>query len=81
MAYVSGQRKGPKLDRIVGDASTEVRDKALALWGAERPALMFGTWRVAPPVGERQRLIWWKEGNPGWVTSGCPGAPLMRTST
>lgn len=49
IAFQSGQRKGPKLAAIVGDATAELRDRALALWGAEKPALVFGSWRVPPP--------------------------------
>jgi hypothetical protein len=56
MAYDSSWVKGRKRP-IANDASTDARDDALALWG-DRPALVFGTWRVARPVGTRQVLIW-----------------------
>lgn len=59
MAYQSGSRSA-RFDAIAGDATTEVRDLALALWGTARPALVFGTWRVPAPAGERQRLVWSK---------------------
>lgn len=65
MSWQSGQRKGPKLATIAGDATTDLRDEALAAWGAVKPGIVFGTWRVAPPVGERQRLIWHKASTPG----------------
>lgn len=65
MAYQSGQRKGPKLAKVANDATPEARDGAIKAWGAGRPGLLFGTWRVPPPPEERQRLIWSKEGNPG----------------
>jgi hypothetical protein len=63
MNYQSGQRtQTPQADRIVGDDSPVIRDTALEAWGKTRPAIVFGTWRVPPPRGERQRLIWWKRG-------------------
>ncbi len=74
MAYVSGQRKGEKLAPIVGDKDTKARDAALDSWGA-RPAIAFGRWSVVAPVGERQRLIWWKEGNPGMGDLRSPWGP------
>lgn len=65
VSYQSNQRKGEKLAAIAGDADPEIRNRALALWGSERPAIVFGSWRVLPPAGERQRLIWAKLGTPG----------------
>jgi DNA modification methylase len=50
--------------RIAGDESLVARDKALEAWGA-KPALVFGTWRVARPVNVRQRLLWVKGDDPG----------------
>lgn len=75
MAFRSNQRKGPKLAAIQGDEDTEVRDAALALWGTEKPGLVFGRWSVRPPAGERLRLIWWKEGNPGMGDLAMPWGP------
>lgn len=76
MAFVSGQKKQTAEERaarvIAGDATPEVRDKALDLWadvtidGAEaplRPAAVFGTWRVPQPsYPVTQLLIWHKKG-------------------
>ena len=45
--------------KIKNDHSTEARDSALDLWG-DRPALVFGSWRVPRPKGTRQRLLWIK---------------------
>lgn len=75
MAYQSGQRKGAKLAAIAGDGNTQVRDNAVSAWGKGRPALVFGRWSVEPPQGERQRLIWWKEGNPGMGDLSIPWGP------
>ena len=70
MAYQSGHRpRDSKMERIAGDATPDIRDRMLRVWttageGA-RPGILFGTWRVAPPAGERQRLIWHKGATPG----------------
>lgn len=37
---------------IAGDATTEVRDRALALWG-DRPAIVFGDLMLSPPAGTK----------------------------
>lgn len=47
---------------IAGDRTTSARDAVLAAWGADRPWLMFGTWRVERPVSTRSVLIWNKQG-------------------
>jgi DNA modification methylase len=47
---------------LSGDSTVEARDAALRLWG-ERPALVFGSWRIARPHGTIQRLIWHKAGS------------------
>lgn len=65
VAFQSGMRKGERLPAIANDGSAAVRDAAVAAWGEGRPAIVFGSWRVPPPAGERQRLIWAKEGTPG----------------
>jgi len=46
---------------IVNDANTNVRDAVLQAWG-ERPALVFGSWKVARPAGTRGVLVWDKGG-------------------
>lgn len=47
---------------IAGDGTTQARDDALTMWG-ERPALVFGSWRVGRPTATRQVLIWDKSHN------------------
>ncbi len=56
MAFVSSwtTRRRP----IAGDRDSDARDAALALWGHEKPAAVFGTWRVDRPAGTRQVLVW-----------------------
>ena len=65
MAYVSGHRR--TREPIAGDQSSHLRDAVVLMWLAGRtpvrPGVVFGTWRVAPPGGERQRLVWHKRGN------------------
>lgn len=51
---------------IVGDEDSGVRDDALQMWGTDRPAVVFGSWRIARPNRVRHRLIWHKGGrHPG----------------
>lgn len=47
---------------IRGDEDTTIRDDVLRMWGATRPAVMFGSWRRPRPAGVTQRLIWHKQG-------------------
>ena len=61
MAYKSGWTKR---ENIANDENVEIRDKALALWGAG-PALVFGTWRVQRPANIKNLLIWSKGDDPG----------------
>ena len=41
---------------ITGDATPDVRDAILAMWGS-RPALVFGSWRVARPHDVRSAIF------------------------
>lgn len=47
---------------IEGDKDTTTRDEALRLWGPDRPALVFGSWKAQRPEGVRARLLWLKAG-------------------
>lgn len=44
---------------IVGDKDTSVRDEVLRLWG-DRPAVVFGSLMLAPPMGTKQVLCYRK---------------------
>lgn len=44
---------------IVGDGDASLRDEVLALWG-NKAAAIFGTWRIARPIGTRQVVTWFK---------------------
>lgn len=56
-----GRRVNATTKPISGDESAEMRDDVLDLWG-DRPALVFGSWRVPRPAGTQHRLIWHKKG-------------------
>ena len=62
MAYLD--RKGGS---IANDSSPFVRDNALHAWG-DKPALVFGTWKVERPSKTKQVLVWDKWGGGGTVT-------------
>lgn len=50
---------------IANDEDAISRDKALSLWG-DKPAIVFGSWKIQRPVDTQHRLIWHKKGqNPG----------------
>jgi DNA modification methylase len=61
MSYKSGWTDRAE---IANDATIEVRDNALEAWG-EKPALVFGTWRVQRPQATKNVLIWSKGDDPG----------------
>lgn len=71
MAYRRGYTKRTRDDdrakagTVLGDKDTHVRDEIMRLWGAHKPALVFGTWRIVRPVGTRSVLIWDKGDSPG----------------
>ncbi len=48
---------------IANDKNAEVRDLALVLWH-NKPAIVFGSWRVPRPSLTEHRLIWHKAGMP-----------------
>lgn len=63
MAFVSSKttQKRP----IAGDHDTALRDAVIALFPADTPMAVFGTWKVARPAGTRQRLVWDKQDGSG----------------
>jgi DNA modification methylase len=64
----------PTKNVIKNDHTIEIRDEVLARWG-EKPAIVFGTWKIERPKNTRMRLIWHKTKlNPGmssapWYTA------------
>jgi site-specific DNA-methyltransferase (adenine-specific) len=72
--YNSGSRRDTLASSIVGDKDTTVRDDLLRLWG-DRPALVFGSWRVPRPAGVQARLIWDTKGALGMGDLSIPWKP------
>jgi site-specific DNA-methyltransferase (adenine-specific) len=50
---------------IANDGDTSVRDVALAAWGADRCAVVFGDLMLPPPVGNKQTMVFGKPSNAG----------------
>lgn len=74
MAYVSNFSKYGATAPIAGDADPALRDDVLAMWG-DRPALVFGTWRVPRPTTSRHLLVWDKGESPGMGNLALPWGP------
>lgn len=72
--YRSGRPRQTLARGIDGDVDTTVRDDILALWG-DRPALIFGTWRIPRPAGTHTRLIWDTKGALGMGDLSVPWKP------
>ena len=59
--HASTRNVGREGFTIANDLTTETRDAALVLWG-DRPALVFGSPRMAdPPIAVADRLVWDKK--------------------
>ena len=71
--YLSGSRHTPH-DSIVGDNDAQLRDDVIQIWG-DKPALVFGNWRVIRPEMTRQVLIWGKGNSPGMGDLSLPWGP------
>lgn len=74
IAYNSGSRRSTLAASIEGDEDTSARDGALFLWG-DRPALVFGTWRIPRPAATRARLVWDAKGALGMGDLSIPWKP------
>lgn len=72
--YQSGSRRDTLAASILGDKDTTSRDDVLAAWG-DRPAIVFGTWRIPRPEGTRARLIWDTKGALGMGDLSIPWKP------
>jgi len=60
------------IDGIKNDEDAKIRDKALEAWG-NKPAVVFGSWKIEKPKNVQHRLIWHKAGMP----PGALNAPFM----
>jgi DNA modification methylase len=74
ITYVSNWSKYAFTRPIIGDNDSQMRDLALRAWG-DRPALIFGTWKVPRPHNTRHRLIWAKGDSPGMGDLALPWGP------
>ena len=55
--YQSGSRRDKLAASILNDKDTSFRDGVLSLWG-DKPALVFGSWKIARPEATKARLVW-----------------------
>ena len=72
--YQSGSRRQKLAASILNDKDTAVRDGVLSLWG-DRPALVFGSWKIPRPEGTHTRLIWDTKGALGMGNLAVPWKP------
>lgn len=72
--YQSGRQRATLDASIEGDKDTRVRDDILAMWG-DRPALVFGTWRIPRPEATLARLVWDTGGALGMGNLAIPWKP------
>jgi hypothetical protein len=63
MAFVSARTTQRR--PIANDHDPSVRDAALDMWSCDRPAALFGTWRVERPSRTGQVLVWDKSDGTG----------------
>ena len=73
--YQSGSRRDTLAASILNDTDTRVRDGALGLWGSMRPALVFGSWKIARPADTKACLIWDTKGALGMGDLRIPWKP------
>lgn len=78
MVYIRGGRKRmtsaeSRQSAIFGDEDAEIRNEVIDLWN--KPALVFGTWRVEKPKATRQLLVWDKGKSPGMGDLSLPWGP------
>lgn len=72
--YNSGSRRDKLAASILNDKDTAVRDEILKIWG-DRPALVFGSWKIPRPEGTHTRLVWDTKGALGMGNLSIPWKP------
>lgn len=85
MDYQSNFPQAGPTEKVRGDKNTVERDSLLDWWFGratrgplprlDRPAIVFGTWRVPRPEGVRQLVIWHKGDRPGMGDLSLPWGP------
>ncbi|NWL13281.1 site-specific DNA-methyltransferase [Paenarthrobacter nitroguajacolicus] len=74
VSYKSGARRDTLKASILNDTDTSNRDAALEAWG-DRPALVFGSWKIQRPAGTKALLIWDTKGALGMGDLRIPWKP------
>lgn len=59
--YNSGHKSNSLKRKIANDKNTTKRDAALKIWG-DKPALIFGSWKVAHPAETKAIIVWDSKG-------------------
>ena len=72
--YQSGARREKLAASILNDRDTAVRDAVLEMWG-DRPALVFGSWKIIRPAATKSLLIWDTKGALGMGDLRIPWKP------
>ena len=72
--YQSGSRRDTLAASILNDKDTSVRDYMLSVWG-DKPALVFGSWKIQRPKATKALLIWDTKGALGMGDLRIPWKP------
>lgn len=72
--YQSGSRRETLAASILNDKDTSVRDYMLSVWG-DKPALVFGSWKIQRPEKTKALLIWDTKGALGMGDLRIPWKP------
>ena len=73
--YQSGSRRDKLAASILNDKDTTYRDGVLSIWGKSKPAIVFGSWKIARPEATKARLIWDTKGALGMGDLRIPWKP------
>ena len=74
VSFVSARNGQFKGVAIAQDDTTEARDYVLK-WASGKPAIVFGSWKIARPENTRARLIWDKGDHVGMGDLSLPWKP------
>ena len=72
--YQSGARRDTLKASILNDKDTKYRDAVLDMWG-DRPALVFGSWKIERPADTKALLVWDTKGALGMGDLRIPWKP------
>ena len=71
-SWYGGKERLRQKGVIANDKDASVRDSVLALW-QDKPAIVFGSWKISRPEKTQHRLVWHKHGQ----APGPTNAPFM----